>query len=171
MNSKEWSREMALYTKWQNETLYGHCDRLSDSGRKKDRGMFFGSVHRTLDHILMVDTLLRDFFVMGTPPTQFEPEKEVYSVYEDLARARATFDQDLLALIESNADDWLDDLFTFDSERKGGPVTLPRKFYCMQMFNHGTHHRSQITSELHKMGIDYGNTDMPFNPYSQYWSD
>ncbi|YAF94156.1 MAG: DinB family protein [Nodularia sp. CChRGM 3473] len=35
------------------------------------------------------------------------------------------------------------------------------------MFNHQTHHRSQITSELHKMGIDYGCTDLPYNPYNE----
>jgi len=32
------------------------------------------------------------------------------------------------------------------------------------MFNHQTHHWNQITTELHKIGIDYGVTDMPYNP-------
>jgi uncharacterized damage-inducible protein DinB len=36
------------------------------------------------------------------------------------------------------------------------------------MFNHETHHRSQVTSALTQMGIDYGNTDLPYNPLSQY---
>jgi hypothetical protein len=25
-----------------------------------------------------------------------------------------------------------------------------------------------VTAELHRMGIDYGNTDLPYNPLSQY---
>jgi len=44
----------------------------------------------------------------------------------------------------------------------------PRQFPLMQMFNHGTHHRSQVTSALHTMGIDYGSNDLPYNPLSQY---
>ena len=50
----------------------------------------------------------------------------------------------------------------------GRERTVPRQFYMMQMFNHGTHHRSQVTAALHRMGIAYGNTDLPYNPLSQY---
>jgi hypothetical protein len=25
-----------------------------------------------------------------------------------------------------------------------------------------------VTAELHRMGIDYGSTDLPYNPLSQY---
>jgi DHA1 family bicyclomycin/chloramphenicol resistance-like MFS transporter len=36
------------------------------------------------------------------------------------------------------------------------------------MFNHATHHRSQATTALWAMGIDYGCTDIPFRPDSPY---
>lgn len=169
MNSQAWAREMARYNKWQNETLYGICDGLNDDDRKADRGMFFGSIHRTLDHILMVDHVLRGFVVDGFPPDHvFDPNKKLYDDYEDLKTARMAFDGDMLDLIERNSDDWLDGTISFTSERLNRTRTMPRKFYCMQMFNHATHHRSQVTSELHKMGIDYGNTDLPYNPLSQF---
>jgi len=40
-----------------------------------------------------------------------------------------------------------------------------RGFMMVQLFNHQTHHRSQVTCELHKLGLEYGCTDMPYNPY------
>ena len=169
MNGKAWAREMALYNKWQNETLFGHCAALSDKALRQDRGLFFGSILHTLDHILMVDVRLLDFVVSAAPPSApFEPRKRVYDDFEALSRARAAFDADLLSTIDGWDEAWFDDSISFHIEALGRTRTVPRPFYAMQMFNHATHHRSQVTSELHRLGIDYGNTDMPFNPLSQY---
>lgn len=169
MTCKAWAREMALYNKWQNDKLFGLCDALPDGERRRDRGMFFGSIHHTLDHILMIDERLLAFTVTGEPPTApFEPRRIVHPAYEDLKRARTAFDDGLLTLIDGRADTWLDETITFHSAYHGRDRTMPRQFYVMQLFNHGTHHRAQVTSELHQMDIDYGSTDMPFNPLSQY---
>ncbi len=83
---------MALYSKWQNEKLYGICDGLSDEERHQDRGMFFGSIHRSLDHILMVDRVLWDFTVSGQPPRDWDPNRKVTEDYETLRAARFHFD-------------------------------------------------------------------------------
>ena len=169
MTTKAWAREMALYTKWQDENLYRQCDTLPDSERSRDRGLFFGSIHHTLDHILMVDGRLLSYVVDGQPPTApFEPDTIVHADYEALKQARFVFNDTLLSLIESHAEDWLDETLTLHAPHLGRSRTVPRQFYMMQIFNHGTHHRSQVTSELHRMGIAYGNTDLPFNPLSQY---
>ena len=34
----------------------------------------------------------------------------------------------------------------------------------MQMFNHQTHHRGQVTTLLKQLGIDPGETDLPWLP-------
>jgi len=34
----------------------------------------------------------------------------------------------------------------------------------MQIFNHGTHHRGQLTTLLKQAGYDPGITDLPFMP-------
>ena len=54
------ARELARYNKWQNETLFEHCDAIGEEARRAERGMFFGSIHATLDHILMVDLALSE---------------------------------------------------------------------------------------------------------------
>ncbi|MEL7526835.1 MAG: DinB family protein [Pseudomonadota bacterium] len=38
----------------------------------------------------------------------------------------------------------------------------------VQLFNHQTHHRSQVTSALHSMGIEFGTTDIPWRPGAGY---
>ena len=168
MSARTSALEMALYNKWQNETLYRLCDALSDEDRKRDRGMFFHSIHETLDHGLMVDRHLLDFITTGQPPTDFDPAQRLHSSYTALKHERETFDDALIELIRERRDDWLDEEITFASDRLQRDRSLPRNFYSMQLFNHATHHRSQVTSELHKLGIDYGSTDLPMNPYSQY---
>src|SRR5581483_1846563 len=90
--TKAWTLEMALYNKWQNEKLYGLCDSLDDLERKRGRGMFFGSIHRTLDHILMVERIIWHFALTGEPIKGFDPNAALYDDYAVLRRERAAFD-------------------------------------------------------------------------------
>jgi len=168
MTAKAWALEMALYNKWQNEKLYGLCGGLEDAARKAERGMFFGSIHRTLDHILMVDRVLWHLAMTGEPIKGFDPGRRLYDDFPPLREARSAFDEDAIAEIRARPIVWLDEVITTYNERLARDRSFPRQFPLMQMFNHGTHHRSQVTAELHRMGIDYGNTDLPYNPLSQY---
>jgi uncharacterized damage-inducible protein DinB len=168
MSTKEWALEMALYNKWQNEKLYRICDGLSDEDRKRDRGMYFGSIHRTLDHILMVDHVLWDFTMSGKPPRDWDPNRKVTDDYPTLRQERFAFDAMLLDKLRLQPKSWLDETVGYHHPRLDRVRSHPRQFTLMQMFNHATHHRSQVTAELHRMGIDYGNTDLPYNPLSQY---
>ncbi|MEM7435479.1 MAG: DinB family protein [Myxococcota bacterium] len=166
MGIKAWALEMARYNRWQDECLYELCAGMSDDARKQDRGMFFGSIHDTLDHILALDKALLDFCVTGTPPSSLDFGTVVHTDFGELRSVQAAFDVGLEALLAAQPEPWLDDTLTFASERAGGTRSLPRWFYWAQLFNHATHHRSQVTAALHKLGIDYGITDMPYNPYS-----
>src|SRR4051812_46954433 len=166
--TKDWALEMALYSKWQNEKLIGLCDGLGDAARCQDRGMFFGSIHATLDHILMVDRVLWAFASTGEPIRNFDPDTKLFDDYEALKRERLAFDDRIIEEIRAHPPDWLDRTISFHHPRLGRQRTHPSQFPLMQMFNHGTHHRAQITAEMHRMGIDYGNTDLPYNPLSQY---
>lgn len=158
---------MALYNKWQNGVLYKLCDDIGDVERRRDRGMYFKSIHNTLNHILTIDNAIMTFLQTGKPcPITFDHFP--FDNFEALRQARIAFDERLLTLPLQVDDAWFSSLLEFDSERLGRKRRIPRSFMLGQMFNHQTHHRSQITSELHKMGIDYGNTDMPYNPYVDY---
>ncbi len=168
MSAKAWALEMALYNKWQNEKLYGLCAEIGDADRTRDCGMFFGSVHATLEHILMVDRVLWQFAMTGQPIKGFDPDRGLNDDFTTLRLERIAFDDNAVSEIRARPIVWLDEAITTYNERLGRDRTFPRQFSLMQMFNHGTHHRSQVTAELHRLGIDYGNTDLPYNPLSQY---
>jgi uncharacterized damage-inducible protein DinB len=91
-----------------------------------------------------------------------------YPSYGELKYARSEFDEKLIVESQVCLQNWLDEVFELWSEKLNRNKKVPRSFYYVQMFNHQTHHRSQITTELHKIGIDYGNTDLPYNPYYEF---
>ncbi len=163
----DYAREMAAYNQWQNETLYDLCAGIGEAERTRDRGMFFRSIHDTLDHILLIDRLILRYVDDGNPPQDLSLDR-VYDDFDELRTARQALDAELRARAESMTAEWLSEPMTFWSDRLGRERTLPRGFMITQMFNHQTHHRSQVTSQLHTLGIDYGNTDLPTNPKSQF---
>jgi uncharacterized damage-inducible protein DinB len=167
MITSKFLETMALYNKWQNENLFKICDELSDNQLSLDRGMFFNSILKTLNHMINVDETIYSFIYTKTLP-KFDPSFIPYPEYSELRSARFKFDEKLVQESQGCSQDWLDEIFEFWSERLNRNRRVPRSFYYVQMFNHQTHHRSQITSELHKMRIDYGNTDLPYNPYYKF---
>jgi uncharacterized damage-inducible protein DinB len=116
----------------------------------------------------MVDRVLWDFTLTGTPPSAWDPNGKLYDDYATLQRERMAFDATLLEELRAHPEAWLDERIAYHHPRLGRERAHPRQFTLMQLFNHGTHHRSQVTSALHTMGIGYGNTDLPYNPLSQY---
>lgn len=60
---------MAKYNRLANILLYGVCERLSDSERKADRKAFFGSIHGTLNHIMVGDRIWMTRFEGSEAPS------------------------------------------------------------------------------------------------------
>ena len=48
---------LARYNTLANRRLYEACASLSDAERKEDRPAFFGSIHGTLNHIMVGDRI------------------------------------------------------------------------------------------------------------------
>lgn len=170
MSYKPVACEFARYNAWQNGQLLTICDTLDEAELTADRGMFFGGILQTLDHILLVDQTLLKFAQSGDMKilAAFDPAVRPSPNYAAYKSARHAADRNLLSAFNAAADAWFDDVLTFHSTSLGRDRSVPRWFYLAQMFNHQTHHRSQVTSALHRMGIDYGITDLPYNPQSQY---
>ncbi|MEM9492046.1 MAG: DinB family protein [Myxococcota bacterium] len=152
---------MAAYNQWQNETLYALCADMEDGERKRDRRMFFRSIHDTLDHILLIDELIFAYVEDGTRPKMDASRR--HDDFEALRAARVACDARLCQRAATMTAEWL-----LEPLPTPGGRNAPRGFMLTQMFNHQTHHRSQITTHLHLMDIDYGSTDMPFNPHSTF---
>jgi len=154
---------MAEYNQWMNERLYAACDILEDSERKKDRSAFFGSIHRTLNHILYGDLAFLSRFT-GNPAVVPELGVDLYHEFQALWAARSKLDIRILDWAQSLSRDWLSEELTYESKVDGITRTVPRWILVTHMFNHETHHRGQITTLLSQMGLDIGTTDIPFMP-------
>lgn len=169
MITSEYIQEMAIYTRWQNDNVYLCCDDIGPEERRLDRGMFFGSIHKTLDHICMVNRSILTF-LNGTLPDRNPPGHMVWSDWEELKIVRVEQDDLLLRSAHEWTKAWLAGKTTKgDSEGDDLPA-IPRWVMIVQLFNHQTHHRSQVTSALYSMGIDYGATDIPWRPGAGYFA-
>ena len=48
-------RLMARFNAWANERLFATVAGLGEAAYRADSGLFFGSIHATLNHLLVVD--------------------------------------------------------------------------------------------------------------------
>ena len=163
MVTPDYCQLMARYNRWMNERLYALCAGMADAERKQDRGAFFGSIHGTLNHLLWGDRMWLGRFV-GPPCTYPQFGADMYADFDELTRERETTDRDLLNWAESVSAGWLAGPLVYTSVVDSKTRRLPAAVAAVHMFNHGTHHRGQLTTLLKQAGIDPGVTDLPWLP-------
>jgi uncharacterized damage-inducible protein DinB len=157
-------RTMAAYNRWQNGSLYGMADRLSDADRKEPRGAFFGSIHATLNHLLWADQMWMHRFT-GSPRPKAEGIPGSVAMHEDweeLKRERQAFDGVIIGWAERLDPDWLNGDLTWYSGSVKSDVTRPKSLLVAHFFNHQTHHRGQVHCLLTQCNLRPGTTDLPF---------
>ena len=154
---------MAQYNRWMNQQFYTLCATITDEERKRDRGAFFKSIHGTLNHILFGDKAWMGRFV-NEPLTGVKIGQELYSNFDDMRVERERMDAWILEWARGVKDDWLQAPFSFTSGIDGKTRTMPTWTLVTQMFNHQTHHRGQLSTLLKQIGIDPGETDIPWIP-------
>jgi len=163
MISVEYCRLLARYNRWMNERLYAVACELDDAYRKRDTGAFFGSIHRTLNHILWGDRIWLGRFA---PPPCSEPAygADTFSDFAVLAVERATTDTAIVAWAERLDDGWLGGTLEYRAASDGRVRRMPAWIAATHLFQHSTHHRGQTTTLLKQAGKDPGITDLPYMP-------
>ncbi len=161
--------EMAAYARWQNDNVYRICDEIGQEERQRNRGLFFGSIHHTLDHICLVNRLILAL-LDGDRPARTPFDQMAWPDWDDLKATRLMQDEILSAGGRDWTEAWLAENMLMRSPRFDDPPTFPRWVMVVQLFNHQTHHRSQVTTALHGMGVDYGATDIPWRPGAGYFA-
>jgi uncharacterized damage-inducible protein DinB len=158
-------RRMARYNRWQNENLYGVADQLSDEERRRERGAFFGSIHKTLSHLLWADQVWMSRFIDVKRPDVSIPESvSLYPDWEDLKQRRVAFDETIANWADRLDASWLTDDLTYYSGGVGRNITAPKWALVTHMFNHQTHHRGQVHCMLTQAGAKPHTTDLPALP-------
>ena len=166
MIDAEYCQTMAAYNGWMNRKLYVAAAQLTDEERKADRRAFFGSIHSTLNHLLWGDRLWLPRFNGKAYPVA-EIGVDLYEDFAALTDARHAMDKEISDWAAQLDGAQLAGTLTWYSVVAQREMSRPRWLCVMQMFNHQTHHRGQVTTLLKQAGIDPGVTDLPWAPLSR----
>lgn len=171
---REQFETFAGYNRWMNERLFALLAELSDEERKRDLGAFFGSIHRTLNHILLADRIwlarfrrgvdglasLRDAALVDSFGSLSD---QLFESFDALRAARIETDEVLVRFTAEITQEALSDSIRYVNSA-GVAREHPLWIAVAQVFNHQTHHRGQVTTLLSQLGKDPGVTD--FLPYA-----
>ena len=158
-------QRMARYNRWQNQNLYGVADQLSDDERRRERGAFFGSVHKTLSHLLWADQIWMSRFTdRAEAEGQHSRVRLAVSGLERLKRDRAAFDEAMIAWADKLEPAALEGDLSWFSGALKRDLTKPKWLLVTHMFNHGTHHRGQVHCMLTQAGGKPHATDLQALP-------
>ena len=156
-------RLLARYNRWMNERIYAAVATLPEAERTRDRGAFFGSIQRTLSHLVWADRVWlarftrTDYRVPGYGA-------DLYTDFDPLTREREATDTAILTWAGQVSQAWLDGPLRYTRKADGKTVTLAAWVAAAHFFNHSTHHRGQVTALMKQAGIDAGVTDLPWMP-------
>ena len=161
---------MARYNTWMNRRIYEICAALSDEERKRDLRAFFGSIHRTLNHLLLTDRVQLGRFIGKDRTQTFDHggkaitinslDQELYANFDLLRREREKTDAMVEAWTNEIAAEFLATEMVYDAMSAAGRYRVPMWIAVASFFNHQTHHRGQITTLLSQLGRDPGVTDL-----------
>jgi len=151
MNLNAYFATLARYNVWVTQRLLAAVADVSEEDYRRDAGLFFRSIHGTLAHLLVGEhQLWFRRFAEGVSP--------VVALDADLVPERQALAEQLLAgarrwepLVASLPPERFDGLLNYTTMR-GQPASLPLAATLGHVFNHGTHHRGQITAALTALG-------------------
>ncbi len=144
-------RMFAAYNAWANRRIYDAAAALSDADYRAERGAFFGSVHRTLNHILVGDRIWMRRFT-GEGPTYTDLNTVPCDDLATLRAEREAEDARIMSWVDGLSDETLAGTFSYRTVTNPTDITQPLAPALAHFFNHQTHHRGQVHCLLTEIG-------------------
>jgi len=133
---------LAAYNAWANERLYDAAARIADAEYRRDRGAFFGSLHGTLNHLLLGDRIwMHRFTGEGDEPKELDAI--LYQDFAGLRAARRAEDARIVEYIAGLSEQHLSGAIRYRSTRSPAEIEQLLAPLLLHFFNHQTHHRGQ----------------------------
>jgi uncharacterized damage-inducible protein DinB len=166
MNLKTYFSALADYHAWATRKLLDdYLAPLTDEEWKRDCGLFFRSIHGTVNHLLVTDHAWYARFADNhSPRTPLNAE-----LHADRA--------ELCAALHASVTRWRAWLTTlaparFDGElaytrQNGEAMRVPFTPTLGHVFNHATHHRGQISAVVTAMGHPCPELDWMYQIYQE----
>ncbi len=156
---KQHLQMFAHYNHWANELLYTASARLSDEEYRLDMGLFFGSIHATLNHLLVTDRIwMKRFTGQGNPPNSLDAI--ITDNFIDLRDLRRAEDARICRYIDELDREKLAGRFTYLTVSDMRTISQRLAPALGHLFNHQTHHRGQIHAALTRLGADAPSLDL-----------
>lgn len=166
VSAKKQLAEMARYHAWATERLLLSVASIPDEFYAKPCGLFFGSIHGTLNHLLLTDSEIWYPRFMQVPtmrlPLDAELEGDRGLLTSRLLAAAARWGGYVESLDEPALADDLRYTMTTGQAR-----TLPMPSALLHAFNHATHHRGQVTAAISMLGFEYQPLDLALFVFSE----
>lgn len=161
MITPRYVRTLAAYNSEMNRRIYAASARLSDDARRADEGAFFGSIHRTLCHLLWADSMwMSRFDGWPQPSVPGGDSAGMITDFAALQTARFAADAGIETWASGVDDAWLAGELAWFSATAQRDCIGNRADLLVHVFNHQTHHRGQVNALLTRAGEQTGDTDL-----------
>ncbi|MEJ8859368.1 DinB family protein [Variovorax robiniae] len=151
MQLQKYFASLARYHAWATARLLeSNLAPISDDEWHRPSGLYFGSVHRTVNHLLVTDNIWYARFAENHSlrlPLDTELHADRASVIAALSAAVGRWSPWLATLDASRFEGEL--VYT---RNNGETVHIPFAPALGHAFNHATHHRGQLSAALTAMG-------------------
>lgn len=142
---------MAKYNAWANERLYRMATALPEQLYRQDVGVYFKSLHGTLNHLLVADRIwMRRLTNEGSHPNKLDAI--VFDDLPSLTEARRKEDERIIHFVNGIAESGFEEILDYRT-LNGTPHRQTRAEILAHFFNHQTHHRGQAHAILTVVGV------------------
>lgn len=155
---------LAGFNQWATGHIYDCVAQLPDDAYRLDRQAFFGSIHATLNHLLLIDRLWTRR-IEGVPLGFSTLGDILYDDFGQLREAQQAENESLIKLVDGFSEDDLKARITYEAS-DGSPGERTVWLILTTLFNHQTHHRGQIHTMLTQANITPPPLDIIY--YAQY---
>jgi uncharacterized damage-inducible protein DinB len=149
----------AGYNEWANGRIYAAAAALPDADYRADHGAFFGSVHGTLNHLLVGDQIwMQRLSGAGEAPAQLDAI--LYDDLDGLRAARVEEDARIVAFVEGLTDADLARKIKYRTISRPADFEQELRYALPPVFNHQTHHRGPVHALLTRITGDAPSLDL-----------
>ena len=156
-------RILARWTGWANERIFAAAEALDPAEYFQPRMSAFGSIHKTLNHLLATDRIWLGRLT-GKPHGIPALDYEVCTDFATLKAARRTEDTRIVGITDRLCtEEKLGETLSFAS-MDGTPRSMPIHVVLSQLFLHHAHHRGQVHTLLSQTPVAPPALDLTYFP-------
>jgi uncharacterized damage-inducible protein DinB len=161
MPTLDYFRTLARYNQWANRRLYAACAGLPEAEYMKPRAAFFGSLHGTLNHLLVGDRLWMGRITRHESGIK-SLDQMLYGDFAGLRVAREAEDAQIINAVDAMDEPTLNTTLRYKALVDGQTMSMPMRMVLAHLFNHGTHHRGQAHGLLSQTAVAPPPLDLVF---------